>query len=429
MRKINKDDFEKIKELQLSKKVTVRRIMKLLDISFRHAEIYKAMFDNPDELKLIFANEIVGENVRLAKEKQEYQDSNRIERKSFRNQARFENAITALNRAVLDKFEKIDFEIKKALKPKEDRIYFPKVKDGEPNANISLSKNQAIIQLSDTHFNELVDLKNNRYDFDIASKRMKLYADEIKKMLKSYNVEKVILAMTGDLINSDRRLDEKLNMATNRMTAAMISVNLIQYFIQDLMEEFDQMDVVYVTGNESRSFEYGFSDIVVTDNYDSVIFNMLKLVFNKSDCVKFIDTNPVETIICVNEKNILLTHGTHLGQATQGNIQKLVGKYASNGTTVDYVLFGHIHSAYISDNYARSSSLVGENTYSSFGLNFASKASQNLHLIKGDGTIHNFRIELQNTEGVMGYAIQSELEAYNAKSASKVHQEYEIVKI
>lgn len=423
MRKINKENYEKIKGL---KKITVNKIMKLLGISFRHAEIYKALFDNPDVLTSIFTtdSEIIEENIRLAKSKQKFQDSNRIERKSFRNQAKFENALTALNEAVVSEFDKIDFEIPNVV-PHEEEDYFPKVKD----ENVILKGNQAIVQLSDTHFNELVDLKNNSYDFDIASKRMKLFATEIKNMLKSYNVKKVVLAMTGDLINSDRRLDEKLNMATNRMTAAMISVNLIQFFIQDLMTEFDQMDVAYVTGNESRSFEYGFSDLVVTDNYDSIIFNMLKLVFAKSDCVKFIDTNPVEAVICINGKNFLLTHGTHIGQATQTNIQKLIGKYSSNGVVIDYILFGHIHSANISDIFARSSSLVGENTYSSFGLNFASKASQNVHLIKENGTIHNFRIELQNTDGINGYAIQSDLDAYNAKSASKVHQEYKVVKI
>jgi len=412
MRIINKEDFEKIKDLKITKKVTVRRIMKSLDISFRHAEVYKAMFDNPDSLKQIFTNEVLVENVRLAKEKQEYQDSNRIERKAFRSHARLENVITNLNKAVVEEFDKINWKIKKTIQP-----------------NLSLSGNQAIVQLSDTHFNELVDLEGNRYDFDIASKRMALYALEIKKQLKSYNIKKVIFAMTGDLINSDRRLDEKLNMSTNRMTAAMIATNLIQYFIQDLMEACDQMDVVYVTGNESRAFEYGFTNMVVTDNYDSVIFNMLNLVFKNSDCVKFIDTNPVETIICVNSKNILLTHGASLGQATQANIQKIIGKYSSKGITIDFVLFGHIHFANIGDIFARSGSLVGENTYSTFALDLNSKASQNMHIVKENGTINNVRIELQNTDNVDGYPIQTDLDQYDAKPASKMYERFNIVKI
>ena len=37
--------------------------------------------------------EIIGQNVRLAKQKQALQDLNRIERKSFRENARIENAV------------------------------------------------------------------------------------------------------------------------------------------------------------------------------------------------------------------------------------------------------------------------------------------------------------------------------------------------
>ena len=413
MIEITKEKFDKLSEHFDGRKMSAKKIADILNVSRPVSEVYRALIGNQEELKLIFSDtEMVEANVKLAKSKQLYQDSNRIERKAFRDHAKMENALTALNEAVISEFGLINWEIGNVV----EEITF-------------IEGDQAIIQLTDTHFNELVDLEHNRYDFDIASKRMALFASEAKRILSSYGIKKVILAMTGDMINSDRRLDEKLNMATNRMTAAMIATNLIQYFINDLMEEFDQMDVVYVTGNESRAFDFGFTDMVVTDNYDSVIFNMLKLVFKSSPNVHFIDSNPVETVINVNGKNVLLFHGTTLGAAAQGNVQKFIGKYAGRGIIIDYALFGHIHFANIGDIFARSGSLVGSNTYSDYALGLITKASQNLHIFRKDGSINNVRIELQRTENIKGYPIQKDLDAYNAKSASKAHRAYKVIEI
>jgi predicted phosphodiesterase/uncharacterized protein (UPF0335 family) len=411
---ITKIDYARIKAIDDHNGITSKEIKQVLGCSERLAETYKTILGNHDNFRDIFGDmDIVGANVKLAKKSQRYQDLNRIERKAFREYAKLENTLEALNEAVLSEFGKVNFDIRRV---KANKI---KITGG----------NQAIIQLADTHFNELVDLDNNHYDFDVASKRMQKYAAEIKRQLKPYNVQKVVLAMTGDMINSDRRLDEKMAMATNRMTAAMIGTNLIQYFIQDLMDEFHQMDIFYVTGNESRSFELGWVDNVVTDNYDSLIFNILKLLFVGKRNVRFFDTNPVETVINVNSKNVLLVHGTTFGQMPMAAMQKIVAKFASKGVTIDYALFGHIHSTMITDLYARSASLVGANAYSDLALGLASSASQNLSIVMEDGTINCNKIDLQLYPGYDGYPIQKDLDAYNTKSADKAHRLYQVVEV
>lgn len=414
MIKITKDKFDILSHHFDGNKMSAKKISDILGIPRSEAEVYRALISNQEQLKSIFSDQddLVTANIMLAKKTQLLQCTNRIERNTVRKHFKMENALTALNEAVISEFDKIKWNKGRHIEP----VTFVK-------------GDQAIIQLTDTHFNELVDLEHNTYDFNIAGKRMALFASEAKRILGSYGIKKVILAMTGDMINSDRRLDEKLNMATNRMTASMIAVDLIRYFIDDLMTEFNQMDVVYVTGNESRAFEFGFTDMVVTDNYDSVIFNMLKLVYKDSRVVNFIDSNPVETVINVNGRNILLFHGTTIGGATQQNVQKFIGKYAGKGVAIDYALFGHIHFCNIGDIFARSGSLVGANTYSDFGLGLITKASQNLHIIRENGSISNYRVELQNVDDVQGYPIQTELDAYNAKSASKTHRQYKVIEI
>jgi len=79
--------------------------------------------------------------------------------------------------------------------------------------------------------------------------------------------------------------------------------------------------------------------------------------------------------------------------------------------------------------YARSSSLVGPNSYSENALLLTSRASQNIHVQFEDGNIDSIKIDLQTFEGFEGYPVQKELEEYNAKSASKMYSGDIIYKI
>lgn len=412
MSKLNRRDLSVLIEYGEKETLTIPIIREILGVSDNIARAYKALYDSRSEFEMA-DDDVILENVRLAKQKQSFQDTNRIERKSFREYARVENALEALNKAVLEKLDQVNLSIC-------DVVSVPAV----------LTNNAAIIQISDTHFNELVDLKNNRYDFIVASKRLQKFAAEAKMFLSACQVKTVVIAMTGDMINSDRRLDEKLNMATNRVSACMIAVQLLEFFINDIANHFENVKVMYVTGNESRiNEEFGFTDLVITDNYDSIIFNVLKRLYRDHTRVEFIADNPVEAIVSLNKRNILMMHGTTLGVDSQKAVQQVIGKYVAKGIDVHYAIFGHIHFANVTDLYARSGSLVGNNTYSDFSLNLVTKASQNIHIVKENGDITNIRVELDGVDDFPGYPIQGELAEYNAKSASKLHQHHKVIEI
>lgn len=362
-----------------------------------------------EDLSKLADKEIVKENVIYQKQKQKYQDTNRIERKAFREYARLENALIALNEQLIVKFDEVNFKIR--IKYSQDLT----------------KESYLIIQLSDLHFNELINLPFNKYDFLIAAKRLKKLANEVLKLNKAYQFSKILIAFTGDLLNSDRRLDEMLNQSTNRAKASLISVNLLQYFIVDIMH-IAPLDLVMISGNESRvSDEMGYSDIMASDNYDYLIYNMLKMLFRKVPDVKFWDNESMERTFLFGSKNILIAHNINTKIDDQKGLQAIVGKYAARGIRIDFTMCGHIHGAGITDFVSRSSSLCGPNTYSEFGLQLAGKASQNLHIISGDN-INNIRVDLHTTEGE-GYPIEDDLDAYNAKSQSKLHQPKSILEI
>lgn len=356
--------------------------------------------------------DLIAEIAKQRKTIQRQSDQLRVLRKENRVSYRYDNAIEAYVA-----------ELCSLLK---EKIVLPTVIESDEVKRRALEpaekQSVGILQLSDLHLNELIDLPHNKYDFTVASQRLEKLVMKAIRFFADNGVSTVHIAMTGDFINSDRRLDELLSMATNRTRATMLAVDLIGHVIVQIAAQFNVV-VHYVTGNESRvDKELTYTDMAVSDNYDTMIFEMLKRIYNGYlGHVDFIDPNtPDETVIDVNGKNILLTHGGSLPQTSLGNaIQKVKGKYANVGIVVDYVLFGHFHDCSISDFYARSSSLCGGNAYSDSKLNLTGRASQLLHLINDDG-IETIKIDLQNVNGYDGFDIDKELAAYNAKSIKKV---------
>ena len=355
---------------------------------------------------LIADKDIIEYNIRLAKQKQKFQDLNRIERKSFREGTRQENALIEYNT-----------EIIKLLKRESLNTKLSKKKHN--------TESVIVIQLADLHLNELVELESNKYDFDIASKRLQKYAYKVKEYIKFHKANKVLIAITGDLINSDRRLDEKLSMATNRAKATFLGVHLLKHFILDI-NEIAEVQVCCVTGNESRvNFELGWVDMVASDNYDFTIFEMLRLLLPD---INFLRGDALELVVEINGKNMLVVHGHQLGRMQSNEVGKIISKYSAKGVIIDFIICGHLHETMIRDNIARSASLVGSNAYSENALNLSGTAAQNIYCFTDDGR-HDVRIDLQETKGWDGYNIKEELFAYNAKSAQKTHKKETIFKI
>ena len=287
---------------------------------------------------------------------------------------------------------------------------FKKVKQGN---------SVGVLQISDTHFNELVSLPHNNYDFKVASRRLKHYVNRAKEIFKVYDIDNVLIAITGDLINSDRRLDEMLNMSTNRSKAVFLAVDLLQQIIFDVGEDYS-VSVACVTGNESRlKQDWGWSDFMASDNYDFVIFEILRHYFKTTD-VQFVVDDPTEVVVNVAGQNLLLLHGN--GSFTtqyEKSVNQIKGRYAGRGVQIDYIISGHIHSARVGDIASRSSSLVGANEYSEKGLNLSGRASQNIYIFHENKNIDAMKIDLQYV-GEECYDIDTELESYNAKSSNKL---------
>lgn len=351
--------------------------------------------------------ETIEQNVQLAKANQRLSDQNRIANKAFREHARIENAVIAYNEAIITELS----------------LHGDALADC-PRRNGPLDPEAAalVVHLSDNHFNELVNLPTNRFDFEVAAKRLALLAQKAKLLGKAYGVERVVVFFGGDLMNSDRRLDELLAMSTNRARATVLAVHIYKQFLQDLRSDFF-VDVFGVTGNESRAKDnLGWVDVVATDSYDFTIYAMLQAIFDSVEDkgLRFHDFQANEVVFSIHNETFLGVHGHQVNATDQKKCQAIIGKYAAKGVNVTHILCGHIHATVISDYVSRNASLVGSNSYSEEALGFISKAAQNIHIVTPQG-LDGFKADLQNVDGMEGYEIISRLAQYNAKSADKAH--------
>lgn len=335
---------------------------------------------------------------KLSKSTQRQRDLLRVERKHVRESNRVVTMLEELTTALTDSFDKHDLS---GLTVKHKN-----------NGDVV-----GVLQLSDIHFGErIVEIYDNVFDTGVIAARLKKFVSEAKKYFKAKGVASVLVACTGDFINSDRRLGEITSNAANRADILFIAVDILQQLILDLNKDFN-VTVASICGNESRiGKDFSWENFIASDSFDAIIHNILSRLFTGSKGVHFIEMNdPLECVVAVNGANFLLIHG-HNGLSNTARIEnevaKLKAKYTTRGVMIDYVISGHVHSALISDVYARSSGLPGGNAYSDKGLNLTSRSSQNIYLVDKDKTVHGIKIDLQHYDENFAYSYNKNAEAY-----------------
>lgn len=383
------------------------------DIGTRAASYYWFISQNIGTLSEMFEtdDELVEQSVRSQKQKQKFQDFNRIERKAFREHARVENAVSEYVQELVNVFK--------------DNPYSP-----VGIAHKSDDTAVGVLHLSDIHFNELISLNTNKFDFDIASKRIYKFIQEAKRYFLLHGVTDVFMMFSGDFVNSDRRLDELVSAATNRSKATFIAVQILENAIVDLNTDFN-VHVAGVVGNESRvGKDYNWANDLVSDNYDFVIFNALRYKLKDTQGITFLGlSDKHEEVVEVNGKNFLIIHGHQIGKDISKDLSKLIRKYSQQDIDIDFAIWGHLHEAMIGDLYARSSSVCGSNNYSEDALLLVSRASQNIHLVFSKDRIDSIKIDLQSTDGYDGYDTKDWKDAYNPKSYQKTRKTETILRI
>lgn len=337
-------------------------------------------------------NEVSKKLTGSAKVIQKLRDKERMKDNDFRKFARIENSITEIGEEIVKNFDEVNWNI--AVKD------YSKIENN--------GKNIMIVQLSDLHLDELIENHDKySYNINVASARLKKFAEYIRQQVYAWSPSIILVAMTGDMISSDKRLDNILAKATSRAKASLLATKLIGQFLLEI-SSMAPVRVISVVGNESRmSHDMGYTDRVISDNYDYIIYNQLRLLLEgKNDGIKFLNKgDEVEYVMSINGHNILFSHGfSYKSKDSQAAMQSVIGKYGAIGVPINFIIFGHIHFSNITDLYARSSSLMGGNPYSDRALNLAGSAAQNIHIV--DDSIHSMKVNLEKYDIDKFYTIE-----------------------
>ena len=349
----------------------------------------------------------IEEIIKLESNKQKLRDTNNYLRKVNRENFRIYNSVEELYKNYVDLLQKVDlskFDIK-------------------TDKNVKNNKRIGILHLSDFHANELItpnESFGNEYNFEVLSKRLKKLIKVSIEEFKNNNVGKVVIILTGDLINSSRRLSEKVAMATSLASASLLLTYILEQAIIELLQYFE-IGITFCVGNESR-IEQDYMDnsnILASNNYDFLIFHNLRYIFkDKLDFI--IPKNNVTSVVTLdNDFNFLITHG-HIfkNDNITKQISQFLQQYIFNGIKINAVFMGHFHNAQIGDLVSICGSLCGANSYSSNSLGYYSRSSQNIYIINDDLSYKGIKIDLQNTDDISrGYNIIEELENYDTKTS------------
>lgn len=330
-------------------------------------EQQKTIDELKEKLKLAQASSDGSYVAQLEKKVQNLLDSNRVLRKYKREDVRTETVVGNFFEEVAELIPKIE-------------PYSHNVAEAQD------SDTHMVVLLSDAHFGKKIDMKSNKFNFEIAEKRLMKYADECIEIANDKCIDSVTVAVLGDMFHLHNKTDQLLTAEDTRAVSFVKGFDIVRKFYHRFLEEGLAVKTVGVLGNESRIREHEFSsnvDEVATDNFDYLLFNMLKPYFK--DSVEFLnDCDTLSFMFNVNGKNIGITHGDKLKHDIEG-----VGKFKMRmleeyREMCDYVCFGHIHSYLSTSQFTRSASLCGGDSYSSNALNIPNSVASQVVLLVGE---------------------------------------------
>lgn len=340
--------------------------------------------------------------IKLSAQKQKQQDlknyANKVNRESFRQYNTIEEAYTEY----VEQLKKVDLS-KFEIKPIKTT---PESKTG-------------ILTIADAHINEIIrpaDTGGNEYDFNIFSKRLKKFVTEAIHIFSGEKVQNLHIFLLGDLINSPRRLSERISMNSSLVTASLLATSILMQMIIELSQHFN-ITVSFCVGNESRINDFMDSNrILASENWDYLIFHNLRMLLENKN-IKFNQPdNIIQSLIEIPIKDktfgALITHG-HIYKTipTSRTIGSILQSYSMQGKKVHAIFLGHFHTASIGDFINISGSLKGGDSWTYNDCGYMTRASQNIYIINNDLSVKGIKIDLQNADN-KGYEINNELSVF-----------------
>lgn len=301
----------------------------------------------------------------LQKEKQKLSDERVALNKILREEARFEENLSILEKAVTEN----------------SKESMPIVATYKKNG-----KSDIVIQLTDIHYGLDVASYFGEYNPEVARRRMSDYASEIVKIAEIHDVKNAYVLLGGDELNGNIHPTVQLQNRENVVNQVIKVSELIAEFIYGLTGRFEHIYVNSVAGNHTRTGKK--DEVLRNERMDDLIPWYIQARLGHLDTVSFIDDKNIDPTIArvnIRGKEYWMVHGDY-DRFSESGIQKLVMMV---GTIPEAIFFGHLHKCSYDDisnvKLIRSGSFCGTADDYTVSKRITGKASQMVTIVDEDG--------------------------------------------
>lgn len=255
---------------------------------------------------------------------------------------------------------------------------------------------EAILLISDLHIGVECSNFYNKYNSNIAKKRVVKLVDDTITYCHRNNVNKLNICNLGDLvhgiIHTSARLEQEMDVTKQIMTAAEILAEALSR----LQEAAPIVTYRSVVDNHSRAIA-SKEESIEKENFSNIIDWWIKERL-KNSSIQFENDNIDEGIgkfKLYNGKNVMFAHGHN--DNINSVFQSWVG---ATGEYIHYCLIGHYHcekfKSFQNSRIIVNGSIVGTEQYA-LSKRLFSKPSQTLLIFDNDNTL-NISIDLDIQE-------------------------------
>lgn len=169
---------------------------------------------------------------------------------------------------------------------------------------------------------------------------------EIKQLLShSFTLNHLIIFNLGDIITNDRifsgqgfHIDKCVGLQVMEM------VTDLSNFISEMKKIFKKVTMVCMVGNHGRSNPDSNYDEPLENNYEFLMYHMIKSIFDKDERVELIIPTTKFYIYKIYEHKYLITHGDLIRGFTRNSIERSLKDYViANESDFDVLCMGHLH--------------------------------------------------------------------------------------
>lgn len=246
----------------------------------------------------------------------------------------------------------------------------------------------ALLQLSDLHLDEVVDLDQmagmNAYDRAIAMKRLERVVEGVVKLATTYvagvHFDGIVVALNGDILTGD--IHDELARTNEAPTPASVAhwVPVLASALKYLADHFGRVLVVCTDGNHDRTYHKIPAKNRAESSYAWIVYNWCADLCRDDERVTFKITTAESQVYDIYSKTFHQVHGDAFRSAGGiGGIYPSMLKYiakmdqlwAAQGVIIDTHLFGHWHTYKTDERFIINGSLKGYDEYakrSGFGF-------------------------------------------------------------